>query len=236
MKIYYVLGNSDLILVNYVHSPDLRLLNHVINDGASLDRGYTLNLEIGLPDDPDDWIATDCPHLSGYGLMLSNKAVSVFGPVLTDAGYLLNTSLPRADHYKLFICERLIDAIDQERSDIKRFTNGGVWRLRRYELRAELLQDMHVFRLKHRRNMLFVSDQFVRLVQEHELTGFEFTEIWCSETGSRLLHGPLERSEPEGSGPDDGIDWAAVRRQEFRDQLTHSQADEKGRSGGIVKV
>ncbi len=228
MKIYYVRGDSDLIHVSYVHSPDLRLLNHVINDGTSLDRGYTVDLEIDLPDDPDDWVAADCPYLSGYGLMLSDKAVSVFGPLLTDAGYLLNTSLPAADHYKIFICERLIDALDQERSDLTRFSSSGrVWWLRRYELRAELLQDMHIFRLKHRRNKLFVSDHFVRMVQEHELTGFEFTEVWCSETGSRLLHGELERAEPEVSAPDDGIDWAAVRRREFRDQLAQSRANKK---------
>ena len=228
MKIYRIQGDSDLIRVSYVHGPDLSLLNHVINDGALLDRDYTVDLSVGLPDEPNDWIATDCPYLSGYGLMLSDKAVSVFGTMLTDAGYLLNTSLPFADQYKLFICERLIDALDQERSDLERFSSGRVWWLRRYELRAELLQDMHVFRLKHRRNMLFVSDQFVRLVQEHELTGFEFTEVWCSETGSTLLHGELEASESqEGSYRDDGIDWAAVRRREFRDQLAQSRANKK---------
>lgn len=225
MKIYRVRGDSDLIRISYGHSSDLSLLNHVINDGALLDRDYTVDLEINTAEDPDDWIAADCPYLSGYGLMLSDKAVSVLGSMLADAGYLLNTRLPGADHYKLFICGRLIDAIDQERSDIERFRDGGVWWLRRYELRAELLRDMHVFRLKHKRNRLFVSDQFVCLMQEHELTGFEFTEIWCSETGSSLLHGTLEKSEPDTSGPDDGIDWPAVRRREFRDQLAQAHAN-----------
>ena len=222
-----ILGDSNLIDVGYINRPDLRLLNHVINDGAPLDRCYTVDLRINVPDGSDDWIAADCPYLSGYGLMLSDRAVSLFGTMLTDAGYLLNTHLPAADHYKLFICERQIDAVDQERSDIERFTDGGVWWLRRYELRVELLQGMHVFRLKHRRNTLFVSDQFVRLVQEHELTGFEFTEVWCSETGSRLLHGELERAEPEVSVPDDDIDWPAVRRREFRDQLAQSRASKE---------
>ena len=73
-----------------------------------------------------------------------------------------------------------------------------------------------------------VEHQFVRLVQEHELTGFEFTEVWCSEMGSTLLHGELEASESqEGSYRDDGIDWAAVRRREFRDQLAQSRASKK---------
>ena len=56
-------------------------------------------------------------------------------------------------------------------------------------------------------------------MQEHELTGFEFTEVWGSEAGGTLLHGELERSEPDMSAANDGIDWAAVRRREFRDQL-----------------
>ena len=67
----------------------------------------------------------------------------------------------------------------------------------------------------------------MRLVQEHALTGFEFTEVWCSETGSSLLHGELERSEPATLGPDDGIDWAAVRRREFRDQLAQPCANKE---------
>lgn len=54
MKIYRVAGDSDLIRVSYVHSSDLSLLNHVINDGALLDRSYTVELEINTAEDPDD--------------------------------------------------------------------------------------------------------------------------------------------------------------------------------------
>lgn len=131
---------------------------------------------------------------------LLDHAVAVFGPMPTDAGYLLNTSLAARTQHKLFICEHEIDALDRARSALKRFSDGGSSDMLRYELDGSLLRGMDVFRLKHRRARALVSDCFKALAEQHGLTGFVFKEIWSSDTGgvALTLPGiPIERKRGE---------------------------------------
>lgn len=59
---------------------------------------------------------------------------------------------------------------------------------------------MDVFRLKHIRASVFVSDRFKALAEAHGLTDFIFDEIWSSDTGgvALTLPGiPIERRRGE---------------------------------------
>ena len=188
MKFYEVRGDYDYAWVNCSDVDVCGLLNHVVHDGAEIDRSQPVVLEVGGYGRKGDWIETDCPKRPAYGtVLLSDRAVSVFGAMVTDAGYLLDTSLAAQMRYKLFICKREIDAFDQDRSEFTRFVDGGIWKITRYELDADLLRGMDVFRLKHVRSSVFVSDRFKTLVDQDGLTGFIFEEIWSSDTGGVAL-------------------------------------------------
>lgn len=197
MKVYEVKGDFQLAWVNCSEKVITGLLEHVVNDGAEIDRSKPVALELSDWEAPGDSILTDCVHIGAYGpLLLSERAISALGPLLSDAGYFLPTELAADTCYKLFICEREIDALDQERSDLTRFEDGMVWKVLRYELKPDLLRDMHVVRLKHRRSRVFVSDHFVQQVDRHHLTGFVFREVWSSDTGGVQLPPempPIER-------------------------------------------
>lgn len=184
MKLYEARGDFDYASVSCTDNTVYFLLDGAINDKSEIDRSVVVDLEVGGYGAEGDWVETDCPKGPGYSpMLLSERAIAAFGPMLTDAGYFLNTRLAAATRYKLFICQREIDALDLERSEFTRYTDGGVWHVLRHELNADLLQGLDVLRLTHRRGRLFVSDRFKAVAEAHGLTGFVFTEVWSSDTG-----------------------------------------------------
>ena len=228
MKVYEIKGDWELAWINCSDPEDAGLLDRVTLQLDTIDRSRTIGLEVSDWDAPGDWIETDCPKNPAYGtVLLSERAVSAFGSLLTDTGYLLDTHLAFATRYKLFICEREIDALDLERSDLRRFRDGNIWDVFRYELDADRLRDQHVFRLKHRPSRVFVSDRVVDLVREHGLTGFLFQEIWSSETGGVQLAPaelPIERV------PGEFARRAAAKRKALREELARRAGTAPGQA------
>ena len=221
MKVYEIEGDGDLAWINCSDPEDAGLLDRVTLGLAGIDRSRTIELEVSDSDAPGDWVETDCPRRPAYGtVLLSERAVSVFGSLLTDAGYLLDTRLAFETRYKLFVCERESDALDLERSDIRRFRSGNISDVFRHELHADRLRDQHVFRLKYCPSQVFVSDRVVDLVREHGLTGFVFEEIWSSETGGVQLPPaelPIERV------PGEFARRAAAKRRALREELARRE-------------
>lgn len=184
MRLYEAFGDFDYAWINCIDVSMYMVLDQAANEGAKVERDLVIGLEVGGYGANGDWVETDCPKGPAYGaLLLSERAIAAFGPMLTDAGCFIDTRLAATTRYKMFICQREIDALDQERSELTRFDDGGVWDVLRHELDADLLQGMDVLRLKHRRARLFVSDRFVTVAEAHGLTGFVFTEVWSSDTG-----------------------------------------------------
>lgn len=184
MRLYETYGDLDYAWINCCEAGMYTVLDQAANEGAETDHDLIVDLEVGGYGANGDWVETDCPNGPIYGLLLlSERAIAAFGPMLTDAGYFFSTRLTATTRYKLFICQRQIDALDQERSELTRFDDGGVWNVLRHELDDDLLQGMDVLRLKHLRARFFVSDRFVAVAKAHGLTGFVFTEVWSSDTG-----------------------------------------------------
>jgi hypothetical protein len=136
------------------------------------------------------WVATDCPYFAADPLLLSTRAAEALRPHLAGAGLLLPTSGgPPALGYQAFFCERVLGAIDFERSDVTLFNDGGdsgsngIWKIRRLELRPEVIGTHSVFRFARLRSRTYCTDAFVAEAERHGLVGFQFTEIWSSATG-----------------------------------------------------
>lgn len=195
----------------------INFLDDVVHQGAVTDRTVPIELEVDTFESGGDWVETDFPHLNVYGpFLFSDLSTAAFETMLTDAGYFIDARVPAHKAYKVFICERVIDALDQQRSSLTRFGDGGVWDVMRYELRPELLHGMDVFRMKHQRARLFVSDRFKAIADDYGLTGFVFQEIWSSETGGVTL--PPDEIPIEHE-PGSFARRAASKRQALRAEL-----------------
>jgi hypothetical protein len=83
----------------------------------------------------------------------------------------------------LFNCTNLLTALDLETSTIDRFETPPyrIMHLRGpLYFKPEMLANEWVFMPAERPYQLFVTDKFVKVVEDNNLTGFDFHEIWDS--------------------------------------------------------
>lgn len=113
----------------------------------------------------------------------NRRAVEAIGHVLTAHGELLPVECAEGD-YALFNLTVVRDALDLARSDLRdNLMPSGIifddYR-NRYVLDPDKIGDVMMFRLT-RVGGPMVTEEFVRLVEAHGLTGFRFPLLWDSE-------------------------------------------------------
>ncbi len=165
---------------------------------------------------------TSCLEFGVGGFLLSEDAISALGPVLSSAGYLIDTDLNAEQHYGIFVCERELDALDLGQSELDRLPSGGIWNVCRYAFREDRLEGYDVFKLKDLRGSLFVSNRFISLVNEHKLRGFEFVHVWNSTTGGVRLN-PNEFKYEAYPGAIEAR--AEAKRRAMRETLARDRAE-----------
>ena len=127
--------------------------------------------ELALP-------ASDFFQLLG-GYVFSERAVEALGDLLLGRGELLELDYAEAVYF-IFNVTRLVDALDEERSEILYLPSGGVMVIERYEFIPERLVGETVFKLPQTpETYAYVTDPFLRRVEEAGLTGFLFElPVW----------------------------------------------------------
>jgi hypothetical protein len=165
------------------------------------------------------FIPTDCPYFSPLlkSVLLSQRAIDVFGPLLDGAGQMFRTVQRQTEtRYTILYVRRQVDALDEDRSEVERFeTSGRIADIIRAEFQAERLRDAPIFRLP-RGGKVFVTDAIADAVQRHGLTGFKLTEVWSAETGGVRI--PIEPYRL-GDGPDAEARRFDARRRALRAEL-----------------
>ncbi len=196
MRVYRVRGHHEYGWVN-AHDKLTSWRLGAVWDGIPTDHlgnpaSRTEPVRIDMP--RDDWVATDCPFFAPTPLLLSARAVDALRPHLAGAGLVLPTEGgPPALGYQVFLCERVLDAIDFARSDVTLFSDrgvagdGNIMKFRRLELRPEVIGAASMFRLARLRGGTFCTDAFAAEAERHGLVGLEFTGIWSSGTGGATI-------------------------------------------------
>jgi hypothetical protein len=110
-------------------------------------------------------------------LALRRRAVELIGPLLSPYGDVLPLGGEGAG-IAVFDCTTVIDALDQDRSEIVRFRGGGILAVTRYEFRPEKVSGVGAFRLPHDPAGLFLSGTIVDAITKAELTGLDFNLVW----------------------------------------------------------
>jgi hypothetical protein len=101
-------------------------------------------------------------------------------------GELLPLACPDADLW-LFNVLTVVDALDEENSELVRFHDGNILDVVRYEFRADMAAGMAVFKVPQLlRGPLFVGEEFVEAVATAGLTGAEFIQLWPSVVPRRV--------------------------------------------------
>jgi hypothetical protein len=122
---------------------------------------------------------SDFPSLGGVLPVFSRRAVDALRDVLTANGEILPLVCAEGEYFA-YNTLKVVDALDEERSAVKRFKDGGVMRVVHHEFLPEKLHGVSVFKIPQTiRSRTYVTDEFVRRVREAGLVGFNFIPVWA---------------------------------------------------------
>jgi len=122
----------------------------------------------------------DFPSLGNYNMLpvMSQRAWEALRPLIGHCCEALPIIHPSGRPYYIIHVMNTIDALDEDRSEVKRFSDDGIMRVVRYALKSDLLEDQHIFKLPHESGGdLLVDDEFRRVVEENGLQGLIFKPI-----------------------------------------------------------
>lgn len=127
---------------------------------------------------------SDFPHLiSGFPIM-SRRAKEVLHDLIAPyVEFLPLESSFGGEYYGINVLEEA-DALDEEASELKRFSDGRVMVVHKYVFKPDAVEGKVIFRLPQFRARIYVTDLFADKVREHGLTGLELNELWSATDSS----------------------------------------------------
>lgn len=121
----------------------------------------------------------DVPWLGQHALVIRTAALEKVRDVLGTAGEFLELHLVDGDDSMwLFNVCRVLDALDEEGSDLVHFPSSGrVMKVKRHEFRADVVDDEVAFRVPQVPT-LFFTNRVVEAFQAGDLSGTGFKLLW----------------------------------------------------------
>ncbi|MDX2271892.1 MAG: hypothetical protein NW237_08065 [Cyanobacteriota bacterium] len=124
---------------------------------------------------------SDFPGLSGMPAF-TEKAVNALGEILRINGELLPLESDDGIFY-LYNTTTIIDALDEGKSDLSRNQNGLVRFIKKHHFVPQKISQLTIFRPIQLPDYSYpcVTDRFVEVVEQAQLTGFLFRKLWSSD-------------------------------------------------------
>lgn len=146
-------------------------------DGTPLAHEWT-PLEITAVDEDDELAVLGDHALLGTIPVFSEPAVSILSDFLEQNGELLPLVYSRG-RYFAYNVTTVVNALDEDRSKLVRFSTGRVMSIEEYVFKQEALSDRPIFKIPELpRAYVFVTDIFVERVRAGALHGFDFLPVW----------------------------------------------------------
>lgn len=121
----------------------------------------------------------DFASLGGVLPVFSRRAVEALRDVLDASGEILPLACTEGEYFA-YNALKVVDALDEGRSALKRFKDGGVMRVVHHEFLPEKLHGVSIFKIPQTvRSRPYVTDDFVGRVREAGLVGFNFVPVWA---------------------------------------------------------
>jgi hypothetical protein len=122
-----------------------------------------------------DLPAGDFPTL-GASPVFSEHALEKLSDMLPAYGEVLPLKSEEGSYYVYNVLS-VIDALDEGRSKLVRFTGGRVMTIEEYIFVPERVRGTAIFKIPQQLTKVFVSDEFVKRVRDAGLVGFKFVEL-----------------------------------------------------------
>lgn len=128
-------------------------------------------------EDHRDRPQSDFPSIGGVVPVFSKRAVDALHDLLEVNGELLPLR-SESGSYFAYNPTRIVNALLEASSEIKRFKDGNIMRIVRHEFQQDKLKGESIFRLTQHRVPVYVTDKFVQRVKDTGLVGFDFVPVW----------------------------------------------------------
>lgn len=100
--------------------------------------------------------------------------------MLRSCGELLPLACPYA-RLHVYNPTRILDALDENASDIVRFSSGRIMTVQEYVFRPHVVAGVDLFKLPNlRASPTFVSEEYVDAWSSAGLVGLEFKQVWAA--------------------------------------------------------
>ena len=179
MNVYYLRAAANNYQGLIITQGNWRPFSDLFN-GLPVSRPWT-NVTFGWDPDVSRLPKGDCPLLFTHIPVFTTRAVDALSDLLESNGELLPIVIS-GEKYFLFNVTRVIDALDESRSEIIRFDDFEIMDIEVHCFFPEKIGDAAVFKIPQMvTSDVFVTDVFVDRVKSARLKGFKFPLLWSSE-------------------------------------------------------
>ena len=120
----------------------------------------------------------DFPWLGSHVLVMRERAIAAVGDLFNQHGELLPLECDEAALWLLNVC-RSIDALDEEASEIVRFSSGRIMVVRKPVFRSDALGDADIFKVPQLlTGPIYFTDKAVDQMEAAQLTGLTFKLVF----------------------------------------------------------
>jgi hypothetical protein len=122
----------------------------------------------------------DFPSFSNFSSVpvFSERAWSALSPLIGNCCERLPLVHPSGAQYYFIHVMQTVDCLDLDRSELKRYSDGGVMRVVRYALKQEMLHGKHLFKLPQSAGGdLLLDDELRSAIVAAKLVGLTFKEL-----------------------------------------------------------
>ncbi|MGH1327856.1 imm11 family protein [Bacillus pretiosus] len=186
MKIWQLKSSTDnyeaFQLLNY--EEDKKYFKTSFNSMVSLSDSWTPKFIAVI----DEGKSSDSPIFWGKSgvQIISEKAKQVLEPLIGDnVEFLPLLRNSTSEVYYLVHVLNVLDAIDGDKAIFKKLITGLIVGCKKFAFDFNIVQNEMIFKVyingKIHPTVVFISDELKALIEQSDLKGFEFIEVWNSK-------------------------------------------------------
>lgn len=180
MKVYLPIGSNRCQLCQPVNDSEFEVFSNFAIGTFPPTAWKPLTMEMIYDDEGKSLKPSDAPWLGMHPLIFRENAVFRMREWIEPYGELLPLNCSEGGLF-VFIVTTMVDALNEAASDISRFPDGRVMRVKKYVFDPKAIDGNDVFRIPNpKSSRTFVSDRFVKAWKTAGLTGLDFEEVWSS--------------------------------------------------------
>ena len=179
MKIYTANRSHGYELCHPVNPDDFETITTQINGAPCLNGWKPLKMKLVKRDEGRDLsrIRRSFGMVQMSPFLRRGPFASLF-LLLREYGELLKLICEESE-VSIYNPTRVVDALDETISDIRRFDNGRIMMIYRYVFRADVIQNVHIFKIPNlRASPTFFSQHFVDIWKSAGLVGLDFDKVF----------------------------------------------------------